>query len=46
MVVSINPCLAPIAVGVSIKHYIKECLAVIKEYKLGYEFGQISTEIE
>tara|TARA_B100000700_G_scaffold134801_1_gene150579 strand:- start:689 stop:988 length:300 start_codon:yes stop_codon:yes gene_type:complete len=46
MWVSIDLCLVPIGVGVSLSRYIEECLSVIQEHKLEYELGPNGTAIE
>jgi len=46
MWVSIDFCLVPIGVGVSLSPYIKSCISVIEEYKLNYELGPNGTAIE
>ena len=46
MWVSIDLCLVPIGVGVSLSPYIKACLSIIDEYKLSYELGPNGTAIE
>ena len=46
MWVSIDLCLVPIGVGVSLSKYIKSCLSIIEEHKLGYELGPNGTAIE
>ena len=46
MWVSIDLCLVPIGVGVSLSPYIKACLSIIQEYKLEYELGPNGTAIE
>ena len=46
MWVSIDLCLVPIGVGVSLSPYIKACLSVIDEYKLDYLLGPNGTAIE
>ncbi len=46
MWVSIDLCIVPIGVGVSLTPYIKSCISVIKEYKLEYEIGPNGTAIE
>jgi len=45
-VVSIDPCLVPIGVAVSLKAYRKSFLSVIKEYELWKEFDPNGSEIE
>ena len=46
MWVSIDLCLVPIGVGVSLSPYIKACLSIIEEHKLEYELGPNGTAIE
>ncbi len=46
MWVSIDLCLIPIGVGVSLSPYIKSCLSIIEEHKLEYELGPNGTSIE
>ena len=46
MWVSIDFCLVPIGVGISLSPYIKSCLSVIEEHKLSYELGPNGTAIE
>ena len=46
MWVSIDLCLIPIGVGVSLSPYIKACLSVIEEHKLEFEVGPNGTAIE
>ena len=46
MWVSIDLCLVPVGVGVSLSPYIKACLSVIEEYELEYELGPNGTAIE
>tara|TARA_B100000579_G_C22689126_1_gene784147 strand:+ start:446 stop:739 length:294 start_codon:yes stop_codon:yes gene_type:complete len=46
MWVSIDLCIVPIGVGVSLSPYIKSCLSVIKQSKLDYELGPNGTAIE
>ena len=46
MWVSIDLCLVPIGVGVSLSPYIKTCLSVIEEHNLEYELGPNGTAIE
>ena len=46
MWVSIDLCLVPIGVGVSLSRYIKACLSVIEEHKLDHEVGPNGTAIE
>ena len=46
MWVSIDLCLVPIGVGVSLSPYIKACLTIIEKYKLDYELGPNGTAIQ
>ena len=46
MWVSIDFCIVPIGVGVSLSSYIKACLSIIEEQKLEYELGPNGTSIE
>ena len=46
MWVSIDLCLVPIGVGVSLSPYIKSCLSIIEEHKLENELGPNGTAIE
>ena len=46
MWVSIDLCLVPIGVGVSLSPYIKACLSIIEEHNLDYELGPNGTAIE
>ena len=46
MWVSIDLCLVPRGVGVSLSPYIKACLSIIEEHKLEYELGPNGTAIE
>ena len=46
MWVSVDLCLVPIGVGVSLSAYIKACISVIEEYKLDYEIGPNGTAID
>ena len=46
MWVSIDFCIVPIGVGVSLSAYIKECVKVIEESNLRYEIGPNGTAIE
>ena len=46
MWVSIDLCLVPIGVGVSLSPYIKACLAIIEDHNLNYELGPNGTAIE
>ena len=46
MWVSVDLCIVPIGVGVSLSPYIKACLAEIKKHKLEYELGPNGTAIE
>ena len=46
MWVSIDLCLVPIGVGVSLSPYIKACLSVIEESKLEHQLGPNGTAIE
>ena len=46
MWVSIDLCLIPIGVGVSLSPYIKSCLLVIQEHDLDYQLGPNGTAIE
>tara|TARA_B100000965_G_scaffold401275_1_gene424754 strand:- start:1162 stop:1461 length:300 start_codon:yes stop_codon:yes gene_type:complete len=46
MWVSIDLCLVPIGVGVSLSPYIKTCLSVIDQHNLNYELGPNGTAIE
>ena len=46
MWVSIDLCIVPIGVGVSLSPYIKACLSVIEKYELNYEVGPNGTAIE
>ena len=43
---SIDLCLVPIGVGVSLSPYIKACISVIEEHELEYELGPNGTAIE
>ena len=46
MWVSVDLCLVPIGVGVSLSPYIRTCISVIEEHKLKYELGANGTAIE
>tara|TARA_B100000579_G_scaffold433752_1_gene453139 strand:+ start:274 stop:567 length:294 start_codon:yes stop_codon:yes gene_type:complete len=46
MWVSIDLCIVPIGVGVSLSPYIKECISVVKEHELEFELGPNGTAIE
>ena len=46
MWVSIDLCLVPIGVGVSLSPYIKTCLSIIEKHNLEYELGPNGTAIE
>jgi len=46
MWVSIDLCLVPIGVGVSLSPYIKALLPVIEDHMLNYELGPNGTAIE
>ena len=46
MWVSIDLCMVPIGVGVSLSPYIKECLSIIEKHNLVYELGPNGTAIE
>ena len=46
MWVSIDLCLVPIGVGVSLSPYIKKCISIIEEHNLEYELGPNGTAIE
>tara|TARA_B100000214_G_C23693922_1_gene502120 strand:- start:7 stop:297 length:291 start_codon:yes stop_codon:yes gene_type:complete len=46
MWVSIDFCLVPIGVGVSLSPYIKACIPIIEKYNLDYELGPNGTAIE
>ena len=46
MWVSIDFCLVPIGIGVSLSPYIKACISIIEDYKLDYEIGPNGTAIE
>ena len=46
MWVSIDFCLVPIGIGVSLSKYIKACMSIIEDYKLDYEIGPNGTAIE
>ncbi len=46
MWVSIDFCIIPIGVGVSLSPYIKACLPIIEEHSLDYELGPNGTAIE
>ena len=43
---SIDLCIVPIGVGVSLSPYIKACIKVIENHKLDYEPGPNGTAIE
>ena len=46
MFVSIDLCLVPIGVGISLSPYVKECIEIIKSEGLHYELGANGTAIE
>ena len=46
MWVSIDLCLLPIGVGVSLSPYINACINIIKSHDLNYEVGPNGTAIE
>ena len=46
MWVSIDFCIVPIGVGVSLSSYIKKCILIIEEQELKYELGPNGTAIE
>ena len=46
MWVSVDLCVVPIGVGVSLSPYIKECISIIKKHKLVFEVGPNGTAIE
>ena len=46
MWVSIDLCIIPIGVGISLSPYIKECLSTIEDHQLEYELGPNGTAIE
>ena len=46
MWVSVDLCLVPIGVGVSISPYIKVCLSIIEEHNLEFELGPNGTAIQ
>ena len=46
MWVSIDLCLVPIGVGVSLSPYIKACISVIEAHNLEFEIGPNGTAIE
>ena len=46
MWVSIELCLVPIGVGLSLSPYIKACLSIIDKHNLEYELGPNGTAIE
>lgn len=46
MWVSIDLCLVPIGVGVSISPYIKACIKIIEKHNLNHEIGPNGTAIE
>ena len=46
MWVSIDLCIVPLGVGVSLSPYIKMCKSIIAEHKLSYELGPNGTAIE
>ena len=46
MWVSIDLCLVPIGVGVSLSPYIKACISIIEGHNLEYELGPNGTAIE
>ncbi len=46
MWVSVDLCIVPIGVGVSLSPYIKACLSVIEKHNLDYQLGPNGTAIE
>tara|TARA_B100000700_G_C14887574_1_gene781150 strand:- start:668 stop:973 length:306 start_codon:yes stop_codon:yes gene_type:complete len=46
MWVSIDLCIVPIGVGVSLSPYVSACTRVIEEHSLSYELGPNGTAIE
>ena len=46
MWVSVDLCIVPIGVGVSLSDYIKTCIRVIEDHNLNYELGPNGTAIE
>ena len=46
MFVSIDLCLVPIGVGISLSPYIKECKKIIEKFDLKHEVGPNGTAIE
>ncbi len=46
MWVSIDLCIVPIGVGVSLAPYIKDCISIIKKHNLNFELGPNGTAIE
>tara|TARA_Y100001968_G_C19233202_1_gene655517 strand:+ start:84 stop:374 length:291 start_codon:yes stop_codon:yes gene_type:complete len=46
MWVSIDLCVVPIGVGVSLSPYIKSCIKVIEDHQLEYALGPNGTAIE
>ncbi len=46
MWVSVDLCLVPIGVGLSLSPYIKTCITIIEENNLEYELGPNGTAIE
>ena len=46
MWVSIDLCIVPIGVGVSLSPFIKACILIIEEHKLEYSLGPNGTAIE
>ena len=46
MWVSVDLCVIPVGVGISLSPYIKACIRVIKEHKLEYSIGPNGTAIE
>ena len=43
---SVDLCVVPIGVGISLSPYIKACLSIIEKYNLKYELGPNGTAIE
>ena len=46
MWVSVDLCVVPIGVGVSLSPYIRACLSVIEKHNLDYQLGPNGTAIE
>tara|TARA_B100000700_G_C14346670_1_gene535242 strand:- start:189 stop:479 length:291 start_codon:yes stop_codon:yes gene_type:complete len=46
MWVSVDLCIVPMGVGVSLSPYIKTCLSVIEKHNLDYQLGPNGTSIE